>query len=108
MIRAPFGAGRATRRSSAGSRTWAIRARRLARGPDDWEPGRTVEALVSSVVDGAAWEGDGAVVLLHTWPDPTFAAVPEIARRLADAGATFATVDQLDDPPTGIPADDTE
>ena len=108
-IRAPFGAG--ARDSSLLGRLaglgypnhvgWHV-------APDDWEPGRTVDALVARVVDGASQEGDGAVVLLHTWPDPTFAALPEIARRLADGGATFATVDQLDDPPTGIPADDTE
>ena len=69
--------------------------------PDDWEPGRTVDALVSSVVDGAPGEGDGAVVLLHTWPDPTFAALPaDRPARSRDAGA-----DVRDCRPARRPAD---
>jgi peptidoglycan/xylan/chitin deacetylase (PgdA/CDA1 family) len=73
---------------------------------EDWQPGRTPEELTPIAVDGAARHGDGAVVLMHSWPDPTASAVPEIVRRLADAGATFLTIDQLPDPPRGIPADD--
>jgi peptidoglycan/xylan/chitin deacetylase (PgdA/CDA1 family) len=76
--------------------------------PDDWEPGRTRDDVVERVVDGATRRGDGAVVLLHTWPDPTCAGLPDIVSRLAAAGATFVTVDELDDLPTGIPDDDTE
>jgi len=76
--------------------------------PDDWEPGRTREDLVARVVDGATRHRDGAVVLLHTWPDPTFAGVPDVVTRLSAAGATFVTVDELDDVPNGIPDDDTE
>jgi peptidoglycan/xylan/chitin deacetylase (PgdA/CDA1 family) len=105
-IRAPFGAGARDAHFSAASR--GLPAPMAGTWPPTTGSRAAGEALVSSVVDGAAQEGDGAVVLLHTWPDPTFAALPEIARRLGDAGATFATVDQLDDPPTCIPADDTE
>jgi peptidoglycan/xylan/chitin deacetylase (PgdA/CDA1 family) len=74
--------------------------------PDDWERGRTVDELIATVVGGASRHGDGAVVLLHTWPDPTVAGMGEIVARLTDEGAAFVGVDDLDDPPTGIPADD--
>jgi len=76
--------------------------------PDDWDPGRTRDDLVDRVVDGATAHGDDAVVLLHTWPDPTFAGVPDVVHRLSASGASFVTVDELNDPPIGIPADDTE
>jgi peptidoglycan-N-acetylglucosamine deacetylase len=75
---------------------------------EDWEPGKTADELTATVVDGSVRHGDGSVVLLHTWPDPTLAGLPEMVRRLTDAGASLVTVEELDDPPTGIPADDTE
>jgi peptidoglycan/xylan/chitin deacetylase (PgdA/CDA1 family) len=73
---------------------------------EDWQPGRTADELTSIAVDGATRHGDGAVVLMHTWPDPTAVALPGIVSRLGDAGATFLSIDDLPDPPTGIPADD--
>jgi peptidoglycan/xylan/chitin deacetylase (PgdA/CDA1 family) len=72
----------------------------------DWQPGRTPEELTAIVVEGATQRGDGAVVLMHSWPDPTPSAVPEIVRLLSDAGAAFVTMADLPDPPPGIPADD--
>ncbi|MFI5199741.1 MAG: polysaccharide deacetylase family protein [Candidatus Limnocylindrales bacterium] len=62
--------------------------------PFDWE--RPAEAVEASVVDGACAFGDGAVVLLHSWPTSTGAALPRIVRRLTDAGATFVGVDELE------------
>ena len=73
---------------------------------EDWEPDKTADELIATVVDGATRHGDGAVVLLHTWPDPTVAGMGEMVARLTDAGASLVAVDDLDDPPTGIPADD--
>ena len=60
----------------------------------DWE--RPADAVEAAVVDGAIASGDGAVVLLHTWPVSTGTALPAILSRLTDAGATFVRVDQLD------------
>ena len=73
---------------------------------EDWQPGRTADELTTIVVDGAIRQGDGAVVLMHSWPDPTAEALPGIVRGLSDAGATFVSFAELDDPPSGIPADD--
>ena len=40
--------------------------------------------------------GDGAVVLLHTWPVATLEAMPAIARELRASGAELIRLDQLD------------
>jgi peptidoglycan/xylan/chitin deacetylase (PgdA/CDA1 family) len=47
-------------------------------------------------VSGSIAHGDGAIVLLHTWPDATAAALPGIVYRLRAAGAELVRVDQLD------------
>ena len=98
-FRCPFGAGSNDERvirvlSAAGYRNvgWHVAA-------DDWEP-RSVSAVEDDVVNGVLGHGDGAVVLLHTWPDRTLAAVPGAVARLRDAGATFVTVDALAELPT--------
>ena len=52
---------------------------------------------------GAAAHGDGAVVLLHAWPDRTLGAVPGIVARLRDAGANLARIHALDRLPTTGP-----
>jgi peptidoglycan/xylan/chitin deacetylase (PgdA/CDA1 family) len=43
--------------------------------------------------------GDGAIVLLHTWPGPTREALPAILEGLREAGVRFVTVDELE----GVP-----
>ena len=62
----------------------------------EWEPGRTAGEVADAAVDGAAAHGDGAIVLLHTWPDPVAPALAEIAGRLRATGARFVRVDELD------------
>ena len=48
---------------------------------------------------GALAHGDGAVVLLHPWPDPVAPALDGIVAALREAGATFVRLDALDLPP---------
>jgi peptidoglycan/xylan/chitin deacetylase (PgdA/CDA1 family) len=62
----------------------------------DWHRGRTARGLEEAVVAGAVNHGDGTIVLLHTWPDATAAALPEMVSRLRAAGAELVRVDQLD------------
>ena len=69
--------------------------------PFDWE--RPADQVEAGVVDGVTAAGDGTVVLLHTWPASTGAALPAILHRLADAGATFVRVDELDHLPDKAP-----
>ena len=107
-IRAPFGAG--ARDSGLLARLGDLGYRHVGWhvAGDDWEPGKTVERLIGIVVGGAVACGDGAIVLLHSWPDPTAEGVGEMAGRLAAAGASFVTIDELEDVPAGIPDDDDE
>ena len=63
---------------------------------EDWEPWTTKDGLADAAVDGALAHGDGAVVLLHTWPGPTAEAIGTILDRLAAADARFVAVDALE------------
>jgi hypothetical protein len=45
------------------------------------------------VIDGALAHGDGAVVLLHSWPPATIAALPAILEGLAPGGASHVGLD---------------
>jgi peptidoglycan-N-acetylglucosamine deacetylase len=69
--------------------------------PGDWE--RSSEEVESRLVRDTVAFGDGAVVLLHTWPASTGTALPAIIERLADAGATFVRIDQLERLPLATP-----
>ena len=66
---------------------------------DDWEPANSAADVSRAVVDGVLEHGDGSVVLHHTWPDQTLAAIPDIVGRLKDAGVTFVGLDELPDLP---------
>jgi peptidoglycan/xylan/chitin deacetylase (PgdA/CDA1 family) len=63
---------------------------------EDWEPWRTAPDISSEGVEAALAHGDGAIVLLHTWPAATREAVPEIVGGLVGAGARLVGVDELE------------
>jgi peptidoglycan/xylan/chitin deacetylase (PgdA/CDA1 family) len=64
--------------------------------PSDWESSRTAGDVADDTTARALEHGDGAVVLLHTWPDATSGAIAQIVDGLTRAGATLVTVDELD------------
>ena len=72
----------------------------------EWEPSATAEGVADAVVRGTLAHGDGAVVLLHPWPNPVAPALPRIVGALRDAGATFVRLDALDLPPDLEPIGD--
>jgi peptidoglycan/xylan/chitin deacetylase (PgdA/CDA1 family) len=73
---------------------------------DDWEPANSPADVADAVVAATIERGDGAVILHHTWPDQTLAAMPAIVRRLRDAGASFVALDGLDElPGLGLPVE---
>jgi len=66
---------------------------------DDWEPDHTGPAIASDVLAGVEANGDGTVVLLHTWPGGTAEALPLILDELRRRGLGTATVDELSELP---------
>jgi peptidoglycan/xylan/chitin deacetylase (PgdA/CDA1 family) len=62
---------------------------------DDWEPDRDGPTIAADAIAGIEARGDGAVVLLHTWPGGTADAVPVILDALTSRGAALVTVDEL-------------
>ena len=63
---------------------------------NEWWRRRSARAVEDAIVDGATSHGDGAIVLLHTWPDPVAAALPRAIARLQAAGAELVRIDELD------------
>lgn len=61
----------------------------------DWDGDLTADDVSRTVVDGVSAHGDGAIVLLHTWPAATPSALLGILERLRGDGAAFVTVDKV-------------
>jgi peptidoglycan/xylan/chitin deacetylase (PgdA/CDA1 family) len=68
----------------------------------EWRPEATAPEVEDAMVAGTLAAGDGAVILLHTWPRLTLS-VENVIRRLADRGATFVRLDDLPNAPAGLP-----
>jgi peptidoglycan/xylan/chitin deacetylase (PgdA/CDA1 family) len=95
-FRMPFGAGGddprlIERLARLGYRHigWHVSAR-------EWTRRRSTRSVVEAVVAGALAHGDGAIVLLHTWPDPVADGLRQMVERLRGAGADLVRVDELD------------
>src|SRR6185436_5512319 len=98
-FRCPFGAGADDPRVHAELEQQGYRDVRWDVVLEDWEPLRTGEAIASDGIEGVRAHGDGAIVLLHTWPGGTGEGLPGLIDGLVDLGATFVAVDQLEAPP---------
>ena len=95
-FRCPFGAGHDDPRVLGALEELGYRNVHWDVELEDWEPWRTAEAIARDAVEGSLARGDGAVVLLHTWPGPTAEALPAMLGELSDQGARFVTVDELE------------
>jgi peptidoglycan-N-acetylglucosamine deacetylase len=62
---------------------------------EDWEPSRTPDEIARDVLAGIDDHGDGAIVLLHTWPEGTAEALPRIVDGLRDRHAEPVRIDEL-------------
>jgi peptidoglycan-N-acetylglucosamine deacetylase len=94
-FRCPFGSGHDDPRVLAALERAGYRNIHWDVEPDDWRPERTPEDLHRLVVDGARGHGDGAIVLLHSWPPATVAALPAILADLAAAGIEPVRLDEV-------------
>lgn len=68
----------------------------------DWETSASASQVADDIVGGVLGHGDGAVVLLHTWPTPTLGAIGPILDRLRGAGAELCRIDELASIPIGV------
>ena len=98
-FRCPFGAGHDDPRVLAALGALGYRDVNWHVELDDWEPWRTGAAIAADAIEGVRAQGDGAVVLLHTWPGGTGDAVGPLMDGLSEMGATFVTVDELEELP---------
>jgi len=95
-FRCPFGEGRDDTRILKSLATLGYRNIHWDIELDDWEPWRTGEDIAEDGVAGVQSHGDGAVILLHTWPAATAEAIGPMIAELRSAGAQFVTVDRLE------------
>ena len=64
---------------------------------DDWEEDRTPSGIRSAVLAGVRTHGDGAIVVLHSWPGSTSEALGGIVAGLRADGFDLVTVDEVSD-----------
>lgn len=64
----------------------------------EWRVRATAGHVADDVVNGVLAHGDGAIVLLHPWPNPVADALPTIIARLRDVEVELLRVDELDLP----------
>jgi peptidoglycan/xylan/chitin deacetylase (PgdA/CDA1 family) len=94
-FRCPFGSGHDDPRVLAALDRAGYRNHHWDVEPDDWRPERTPADVERLVVEGALAHGDGAVVLLHSWPPATIAALPAILAGLRGGGARLVRLDEV-------------
>jgi peptidoglycan/xylan/chitin deacetylase (PgdA/CDA1 family) len=94
-FRTPFGDGRDDPRVLAAIEELGYRNMHWGVEPLDWDPPTTAGDIVARTLAGVAELGDGAVVLLHTWPASTAAAVGPLIAAMRAAGIRFATLDEV-------------
>ena len=61
----------------------------------EWRTRVTDRRVADDLVAGAVAHGDGAILLMHSWPRTVPGALPDAIARLREAGATFVRMDDL-------------
>jgi peptidoglycan/xylan/chitin deacetylase (PgdA/CDA1 family) len=98
-FRCPFGAGSDDGRVIDSLRSLGYRNVHWHVELEDWTPTRTGAMIAEDAVRGVRDHGDGAVVLLHTWPQGTGDGIGRVISGLRELGASFVSVDELEDLP---------
>jgi len=96
-FRCPFGLGQDDPRVISAASSLGYRMARWDVDGRDWDEGRTAGSLGDDVIRDVVKHGDGAVVLLHSWPEPTRQALPHIIEALRGEGFGFVTFDEVAD-----------
>jgi peptidoglycan/xylan/chitin deacetylase (PgdA/CDA1 family) len=95
LFRCPFGAGADQERTHRLLAELGYRDVGWHLEVEDWEPRHTGADLAAAVIAGVEEHGDGAIVLLHSWPRSTGAGLPGLIGGLRDRGYRFVTVTEL-------------
>lgn len=95
-FRCPFGDGHDDPRVAGALEELGYRNVHWDVETEDWEPKTSPDDITHRAVQGCAERGDGAVLLLHTWPQHTADALPGLLETFGRAGTTFVTVDELE------------
>ena len=98
-FRCPFGEGTQDERVLGVLRELGYRNVHWHVELEDWEATRTGSMIALDAVEGVRAHGDGAVVLLHTWPGGTGEGIGSTITGLRGIGASFVSIDELDDLP---------
>lgn len=101
FFRLPFGSGAGRRREHELLAGMGYRHIHWDFEVKEWRPRATTREVEDGVVEGSLATGDGAVVLLHSWPSVVVRALPGIIGRLRDRGATFVDLRDLSRLPDG-------
>jgi peptidoglycan/xylan/chitin deacetylase (PgdA/CDA1 family) len=96
-FRCPFGLGADDPRVVAGLAALGYRNVGWNVTASDWEGDRTGPDIERDVVAGVRSHGDGAIVLLHSWPGPTSEALPGLVASLLEGGFELVAVDEVAD-----------
>ena len=96
-FRCPFGRGADDPRVLSALQALGYRHIGWNVDPADWEEAKPAPDVEREVFDSVTGHGDGAIVLLHTWPETTARALPGMVARIRDRGFDFVTVDQVSD-----------
>lgn len=97
-FRCPYGDGGDDTRVNAALERLGYRHHGWDVDPRDWHPQATPRGVASAVLDGVAQHGDGAVVLLHSWPSATVRALPDVIAGLRGQGADLVRLDEVVEP----------
>jgi peptidoglycan-N-acetylglucosamine deacetylase len=102
-FRCPFGAGADDPRVIGAIRSAGYRHAGWHVAADDWDPAHTGGFVADAILQGVREHGDGAVVLLHTWPTATLEAIGPILDGLAASGVRLCRLDELPGVPVDVP-----
>ncbi len=94
-FRLPFGSGATHTDIHAGLGALGYRHVHWDVEGKEWRTRVTADRVAEELVTGASAIGDGAILLMHSWPRRMPGVLDEVIRRLRDAGATFVRVDEL-------------
>jgi peptidoglycan-N-acetylglucosamine deacetylase len=94
-FRCPYGAGHDDPQVVDGLRRLGYRHIHWHVDGHDWA-GEAADGIVDRVLDGAHRQGDGAIVVLHSWPDATAEALPRLIAELRSGGADLVRLDGMD------------